>query len=144
MVRWSVLLLFALALLGCSEDPSADVVGTWAVEVEESTLPKVDPAQMMAAQMMLSSTRIEVREDGTFSLNLMASSKGTWKYDGKHLSIYPEGEELSRLAAVSPNGEVQLEVHPDRGQLVWPIESPIGAMKLVLVRAPAEEVQAQP
>ena len=139
MIRASVFLFFAFTLFGCSADPSADVVGSWAVDVGSSKIPDGKPEERMMAQAALSTVRVEIREDGTFSLTLMASMKGTWKYDGHHLYLKPEGGAQARLAAASPNGEVQLAVNPDQGQLVWPIESPYGNATLVLARAPADE-----
>lgn len=144
MMRWSLLVLFAALLSGCAGTSATDVVGVWTVQIEGSTWPEAEPEQQMAAQMMLSASRFDIREDGTFSLNLMASAKGTWKYDGEHLFLITEDKQFAKFAAASQTGEVQLDVFPDKGQLVWAIDSPAGKMNLVLVRAPAEEVSVTP
>lgn len=144
MWRYVILLFLGLALLGCSNDQSADVVGTWAADYDHSSMPNVKPEQLKLVQMMFANARVEVREDGSFKLNLMADLEGTWKYDGKSLYLKSDKPLPRQLAATTPNGEIQFEVNASKGTLAWPLTTPFGDLKLLLVRAPSGEVQATP
>jgi hypothetical protein len=142
MVRWSVPLLFALLLAGCRMDPSADVVGTWGVDLASSNLPSTNPEQNLFAQAALSAVRVEIRADGSFELNLMRSQKGTWKYDGETLYLSPESGSrgAQSLRTIEGRGNVKMRFLSKENRLEWKLESPVSAT-LRLMRV-AEETKA--
>lgn len=142
MTRWSFALLVALLLAGCRTDPSADVVGTWSVDLASSSIPSTSPEQTLFAQAALAAVRVEIHPDGSFSLNVMRNQKGTWKYDGETLYLSPESDTAAArsLRMIEGQGEIKMRFLPKENRLEWKLDSPVNAT-LRLMRV-AEDTKA--
>lgn len=138
-MRWSIPMLLVVCLVGCRADPSADVVGTWGVDLASSRLPSASAEQVMFAQAALAGVKLEIRPDGSFVLNLMRSDVGSWKYDGETLFLSPKpGSRAAKsLRFVEGQSDIKMRFVSGANRLEWELESPLKAT-LRLMRIPAE------
>ncbi|MCX7800994.1 MAG: hypothetical protein N2109_11710 [Fimbriimonadales bacterium] len=87
-------LLLALALTGCGASLEKRLVGTYTASFEQPANAKNDPASQFArnfAQMLAGSSTLELREDKTFKMTLIAMPiEGKWSLEGNTLSLKAE------------------------------------------------------
>lgn len=75
-----------------TSEATAALYGKWTAEVEMPKHDPSDPGEKMAYEMakaFASSVWLELKEDGTFTLSMIFPIEGTWKKDGKKLSLNP-------------------------------------------------------
>lgn len=95
-------LVLTLALFGCGASLEKKLVGRYAASFDQPAAAQSDPASQFArnfAQMLGGTTTLDLRDDKTFTMTLMAMPvEGKWSLEGNTLSLQAES-----LMGISPD-----------------------------------------
>jgi len=135
-------LLHALAVLivlfavGCSGSLEKKLVGRYTASFEEPASAKDDAASQMVrnfAQMLGGSTTLELKEDKTFEMSLMAMPiKGTWSLDGTKLELKAETIMGMTPEQLKSEAAARDKLPPNAGEMNKPMEFEVDPSTLTL------------
>lgn len=135
-MRLPVLMLFALALVGCQGRGADRFVGHWAVDLRKSKLPAAmtNPGPMKGmVHSLLSGVEMKLRPDGTAIIIGGTATPGIWTAEGSGVTVSLQ-RRFGEKAGSFPES-LAFEVAPNNEdiQCAWPIPG-MGKVQLTFVR----------
>ncbi|MEJ5171163.1 MAG: hypothetical protein WHU10_09255 [Fimbriimonadales bacterium] len=136
--RLAPILLVAVALFaaGCSASLEKRLVGTYTASFEQPASSANDAAAQMArnfAQMLGGSTTLQLKEDKTFEMTLMALPiQGTWSLDGTRLLLKAESVMGLTPDQLRNQAAAQGKMPPNAGDMDKPLEFEVDPSTLTL------------
>jgi hypothetical protein len=115
-----VLSFLASGLSACTEDPKANLPGTWKVVPDPAAAKPTGTGGVVSD--IQSSWVIELKQDGTFRLTMTVlgapkAIEGTWSVSGQSLTLTPGKVDPSLQAATSAGQVIVLTVDPGGARL---------------------------
>lgn len=96
-----ILFIAMFAIVGCGANLEQKIVGQWKVDTAKSSFTgenmKDENAKKMAMAMM-ETVSLDIKDDKSFSMQIIFPMNGTWTLSGNKLSLVPtkkEGESFS-------------------------------------------------